>query len=71
AERMHDNNRIMVYVAAAAAAVCCAGPVVVAVIGTAGLTTWLAKAGNVLVPALILCTVVAGFVLYRKRHRER
>ncbi len=68
---MHDNNRIMVYVVAAAAAVCCAAPVVVAVIGAAGLTAWLAKAGNALVPALILCAVVAGFVLYRKQHRER
>ena len=68
---MKDRNLIGAGIVAAAAAVCCAAPVVVAVIGTAGLTAWLAKAGNALVPALILCAVVAGFVLYRKQHRER
>lgn len=68
---MHDNNRIMVYVAAAAAAVCCAAPAVVAAIGAAGLTAWLARAGNVLIPALILCAGLAGVALYRKQRRER
>jgi mercuric ion transport protein len=68
---MKDRNLIGAGIVAAVAAVCCAAPVVVAAIGAAGLTAWFAKAGNVLVPALILCAVVAGFVLYRKQHRER
>jgi hypothetical protein len=48
-----------------------AAPVVVAAIGAAGLTTWLAKAGNVLIPALILGAGLAGFALDRRQHRER
>ncbi len=43
----------------------------VAAVGAAGLTAWLAKAGNVLVPALILCAGLAGFGLYRKQRRGR
>ncbi len=68
---MKDHNLIAAGVVAVVAAVCCAAPVVVTAIGAAGLTAWLAKAGNVLVPALILCGVIAGFVLYRKQGRER
>jgi mercuric ion transport protein len=68
---MKDRNLIAAGVAAVAAAICCAAPLVVAAIGAAGLTAWLAKAGNVLLPALILCAGFAGFVLYRKQRRER
>jgi mercuric ion transport protein len=68
---MRDRNLIAAYVAAVVAAVCCAAPVVVAAIGAAGLAAWLAKAGNILIPALILCAGLAGFALYRKQRRER
>ena len=68
---MKDRHLIAAGVAAMAAAICCAAPVVAAAIGAAGLTAWLAKAGNVLVPALILCAGLAGFALYRKQRRER
>ncbi len=71
---MKDRNLIGAGVAAVAAAICCATSVVVAAIGAigaAGLTAWLAKASNVLVPALILCAGLAGFALYRKQRRER
>lgn len=70
---MNDRNLIAAAVVAAGAAVCCAAaPVVVAAIGTVGLTAWLAKAGNVLLAALILCVgFAAGFALYRKQRRER
>jgi mercuric ion transport protein len=68
---MKDRNLIAAGVVAAVAAVCCAAPVMVAAIGTVGLTAWLAKAGNVLLPALILCAGFAGFALYRKQRRER
>ena len=68
---MRDRNFIAAGVVAAVAAVCCAAPVVVAAIGTVGLTAWLAKAGNELLPALILCAGFAGFALYRKQRRER
>jgi hypothetical protein len=49
---MKDRNLVAAGVVAGLAAICCATPVVVAAIGAAGLTAWLAKAGNVLVPAL-------------------
>ena len=68
---MKDRHLIAAGVAAVAAAICCAAPVVAAAIGAAGLTAWLAKAGNVLVPALIICAGLAGFALYRKKRRER
>ena len=51
---MRDRSLIAAGVAGIAA-ICCAAPVIVAAIGAVGLTAWLAKAGNVLIPALILC----------------
>ena len=68
---MRDRSLIAAGVVAGIAAVCCAAPVVVTAIGAIGLTAWLAKAGNVLVPALILCAGLIGFGLYRKQRRER
>jgi hypothetical protein len=71
---MKDRNLIGAGFVAVVAAVCCAAPLLVMLIttvGAAGLTAWLAKAGNVLVPAPILCAVIAGFLLYRKQRRER
>ena len=66
---MKDRNLIAAGVVAGLAAICCAAPVVVAAIGAVGLTAWLA--GNVLIPALILCIGLIGFGLYRKQRRER
>jgi mercuric ion transport protein len=68
---MKDRNLIAAGVVAGLAAICCAAPVVVAAIGGVGLTAWLARAGNVLVPALILCAGLIGFSPYRKQRRER
>jgi mercuric ion transport protein len=67
---MRDRSLIAVGLVGIAA-ICCAAPVVVAAIGAVRLTAWLANAGNVLVPALILCAGFAGFALYRKQRRER
>ena len=68
---MKDRNLVAAGVVAGLAAICCATPVVVAAIGAAGLTAWLAKAGNVLIPALIFCVGLIEFGLYRKQRRER
>jgi mercuric ion transport protein len=68
---MKDRNHIAAGVVAVVAAVCCAAPAMVAAIGAVGFTAWLAKAGPVLVPALILCIGLIGFGLYRRQHRER
>ncbi len=68
---MRDRSLIAAGVVAGVAAICCATPVVVATVGAVGLTAWFAKAGNVLIPALIICAGLAGFALYRKQRRER
>jgi mercuric ion transport protein len=68
---MRDRNLMTGVVAAVIAAVCCATPVMVATVGAVGLTAWLARAGNVLIPALIFCAALIGFSLYRKQRRER
>jgi mercuric ion transport protein len=71
---MKDRNLMGAGFVAVVAAVCCAAPLLVMLVttvGAAGLTAWLAKAGNVLVPALILGVGLIGFGLYRKQRRER
>ena len=68
---MKDRNLLGPGVMMVLLGFCCAAPLLVAVIGAAGLTAWLAKAGNVLVPALILGAGLAGLALYRKQHRKR
>jgi mercuric ion transport protein len=65
------RNLIAAGVVAGLAAICCAAPVVVTAVGAVGLTAWLAKAGNVLISALVLCIGLIGFGLYRKQRRER
>ena len=67
---MKDRNLIGAGIVAVVAGICCATSLVVAAIGAAGLTAWLAKAGYVLIPALILGAGFIGFGLYRKQHRE-
>jgi hypothetical protein len=61
---MRGRDLIAAGAVAAAAVVCCAAPALVAAIGAIGLTAGLAKVGNVLVPALILCAGLIGFGLY-------
>ena len=68
---MKDRNLIAAGVVAVIAAVCCTAPLLVTAVGAVGLTSWLAKAGNVLIPALVLCIGLIGFGLYRKQRRER
>jgi hypothetical protein len=68
---MRDRNLIAAGAAAGLSVICCAASVVVAATGAIGLTAWLAKVGNVLVPAVILGIGLIGFGLYRKKHRER
>ena len=69
---MRDHNLVTAgVVGAAVAAVCCAAPRVVTAVGAVGLTAWLAKAGNALIPALILGVGLIAFGLYRKQRRER
>jgi hypothetical protein len=39
--------------------------------GAVGLTAWLARTGNVLIPKLVFCAGLIGFGLYRRQRRER
>ena len=68
---MTDRNLIAAGVVAVIAAICCATPVVVTAVGAVGLTAWLAKVGNVLIPALILCVGLIGYNLYRNQRPGR
>jgi mercuric ion transport protein len=58
-------------IAAAVAAVCCATPLLAILFGSIGLAAWLAAADMVLIPALILCLLLIGFGLYRRRRHAR
>lgn len=49
------------------AAICCAGPLLVAALGTAGLTVWLTNSVYVLIPVLLICLALVGLDLYRRR----
>jgi mercuric ion transport protein len=69
---MRDRHLITTGIlSAVVAALCCATSVMATAAGAVGLTAWLAKVGNVLIPALILCVGLIGFGLYRKQRRER
>jgi mercuric ion transport protein len=54
-------------VGAAIAAICCATPLLAVVLGTLGLTAWLAKADHVVIPALLISLALVGVGLYRQR----
>ena len=51
------------------AAICCATPLLAVLLGAVGLTAWAVKADYVLVPTIILCLVLMGIGLYRRRAR--
>lgn len=68
---MKDRNLIAAGVVAVIAVVCCTAPLLVAAVGAVGLTAWLARAGNVLIPALIFCAGLIGYSLYRNQRPER
>ena len=49
------------------AAICCAAPLLAVTLATAGLTTWLAKAGYVVIPGLLVCLGLVAYRLNRRR----
>ena len=54
-------------IGAVLAAICCATPLLVVVLGAVGLGGWLARADYVVIPAFVLCLVLIGFGIYRRR----
>ena len=49
------------------AAICCAVLLLIAALGTAGLTVWLTNSVYVLIPALLIGFGLVGLGLYRRR----
>jgi mercuric ion transport protein len=53
-------------VGAVLAAICCATPPLVVVLGSIGLTTWLARADYIVMSVLFLAVALLAFGLYRR-----
>ena len=65
---MTDRNLIAAgAVGAVLAALCCATPLLAVALGTLGLTAWFSKTDYVVIVALLICLVLIGIWLYRRR----
>jgi mercuric ion transport protein len=53
-------------IGAVLAAICCATPLLAVVLGSIGLTAWLARADYVVIPVLFLGAALLGLGLYRR-----
>jgi mercuric ion transport protein len=53
-----------------AAAVCCGTPVLAIVLGTLGLSAWLADADYVVLPVLVVSLALTGYALHRRSRRR-
>jgi mercuric ion transport protein len=53
------------------AAICCATPLLAVVLGTIGLTAWLAKADYIVMPVLLVGLALMGLGLYRRHLAAR
>jgi mercuric ion transport protein len=56
-------------IGAVLAAICCATPLLAVAFGAIGLGAWLAAADYVLIPVVLVCLVMVGLGLYRRRRR--
>lgn len=64
---MNDRSLITTgAIGAALAAICCATPLLAVVLGGIGLSAWLAKAGYIVMPVLLLGVALVGLGLYRR-----
>jgi len=59
---MKDRALIAAGAVAVIGAVCCAAPVAVTAATAVGLIAWLARTGNVLIPAMIFCAGLIGWI---------
>jgi mercuric ion transport protein len=53
-------------IGAIVAVICCATPLLAVVLGSIGLTAWLAKADYIVIPVLFLGAALLGLGLYRR-----
>lgn len=51
------------------AAICCATPLLAVVLGSIGLTAWLANADYIAIPALLLGVALVSLGRYRRQNR--
>jgi mercuric ion transport protein len=58
-------------IGAVLAVLCCVTPLLAVVLGAVGLTAWLARADDVVLPVLLLCVALLALGLYRRRPRPR
>jgi mercuric ion transport protein len=66
-----DKDRALIATGIAGAliaALCCATPLLVGLFGALGLAAWIANAGYVLIPALLICLAL---VMFRVGPRRR
>ena len=64
---MNDRSLITTgAIGAALAALCCATPLVALVLGSVGLSAWLANADYVVIAVLLLGVALVGLGLYRR-----
>ncbi len=54
-------------VGAVLAAICCATPLLAVVLGAVGLSAWVAHAGYIVMPALVLFIALVGWALIRRQ----
>lgn len=65
---MNDRSLIATGgIAAVLAAICCATPILAVLLGSVGLTAWIAKADYVIVAVLVLGVALVGLGLYRRQ----
>ena len=64
---MNDRSLIATgAIGAILAALCCATPLLAVVLGSIGLSAWLAKAGYIVIAALVLGVALMALGLYRR-----
>ncbi|TAN06677.1 MAG: hypothetical protein EPN38_07380 [Rhodanobacteraceae bacterium] len=67
------NDRTVLGAGIAAAVLCCGAPALVTLLGVFGLSAWVGKSSEGLLPALIVLALVvvvgiAGYAWYRRKH---
>ncbi|NQW01979.1 MAG: mercury resistance system transport protein MerF [Rhodospirillales bacterium] len=68
---MNDKSLIRTGILGSAVfAICCFTPALVILLGAVGLSAWLAWLDFILLPALVICLAILGFVLVRRLNRR-
>jgi mercuric ion transport protein len=64
---MSDRSHVTAgLIGAVLAALCCGAPLLIAALGSISVSTWLAHANYVLVPAVLILVAAVALLLYRR-----